>query len=64
MKIKIKNFVSGMGSIFDLYPSDTNDKLDLVPSVDTDREAIQKDWEAVGSDLLNAAGKQEDDRTK
>lgn len=45
----MKNYLKGIGSILDIFPSN---KYSNIPSGwETDKEAIKKDWKAVGDCL-------------
>ncbi|HLB58431.1 MAG TPA: hypothetical protein VJL60_06420 [Gammaproteobacteria bacterium] len=44
-----KDFLRGARSIFSIYPMEDNSTLDL--KIDTDEEALRKDWETVGNDM-------------
>ena len=44
-----KDFLRGARSIFSIYPTEGNSILDL--KIDTDEEALRKDWEMVENDM-------------
>jgi hypothetical protein len=51
-----KNFIRGMGSVFDICPSDNN-RNQIVKSPSTsDAEAFNKDLQAIGQDFKYAIG--------
>lgn len=52
----VRNFLRGMGSIVEIYPTRRNyDKLIVkVRRHETDLEALRSDWERIGQDMQRA----------
>jgi hypothetical protein len=67
--MSMKSFIRGMGSVFDIYPTDNNrNQIVKAPTV-SDAEAFRKDLEAIGQDFKYAIGcvdeeKRQDEESK
>ncbi len=48
-------FLIGVGSIIQLFPSTKEIELPFSMPLASDEEAIRKDWETVGQDILTAS---------
>ncbi|HIJ22426.1 MAG: hypothetical protein HON68_09115 [Gammaproteobacteria bacterium] len=64
MTEQLKNFFGGIGSVLNLTPSegDFNQRLQQIHPYQSDREAMQSDFEKIGSDLYGAMHEVDDEQ--
>ena len=56
MKAKLKLFLKGVGSVLNIYPSETEYYKRLIKKIESDRkksdeELLKSDWEEIGKDF-------------
>jgi hypothetical protein len=56
-KLKTKNFIRGVGSVLDIYPSKGKYSIKRTQRPKNDFEALNRDWRLVGETLSKVMGK-------